>query len=181
LKGKKYLLNIAYVDSNNRIIKEISFNENGDTSSIRVSRYNKWNKVEYFHNEWKGEIVALWDIYGEFDSKGNKVKWVRIEENSGKRDTGEIYHYAYSPTNKLKEYSQYDRTKKFVFRTVYEFNNNDKMIKETYYEDHPQHIAARYYYTYNKKGNLIREVLFDLKKNRHKPDYIYKTKYQYWH
>ncbi len=179
LKGKKYLRNISYLDNNKNVIKEISFEYNGDTSGIRTYRYNKWNKEEYFHVEWKGNISASWDIYSEFDKNGNKIKSLRVMNKSGRQDTSKIYYYKYSNTNQLIEKS-WCSEKGFDYKVVYEYNDQDKLIKEFHYGNNPNEIAIIHNYTYDKKGNEIEEVTFDLRISKNKPDYKYKTKYEYW-
>jgi hypothetical protein len=177
-KGKKYLQNITYLDSNQNVVKEISFENNGDTSGITAHRYNKWNKEDYFYNEWKGTMLASWEYFGEFDKTGNIIKWFRVEDNNGIKDTGEINYYKYSKTDKLIEESCYNK-KEFNYKTVFEYNDQGQLIKEFYYES-PNKIAVIHNYTYDKNGNEIEEVTFDLRKSKNKPDYKYKTKYEYW-
>src|SRR6185503_2135725 len=97
----------------------------------------------------------------------------------GHQDTSEIYYYKYSKTNNLIEESRYIH-KEFNYKVIYEYNDQNQIIKKIYYDNNPDKIAAIDIYAYDKKGNEIEEVSFDLRKSKTKPDYKYKTIYEYW-
>lgn len=176
--AKHYLESIAYLDKKQNIIKEISFECYGDTSSIYIYKYNNKNKEIYFHNDLK-DVGSAYDIYSEYDNKGNNIKWFHVVNNSGMQDTSETYYYKYSNTNKIIEELRYIENE-FDYKIIYEYDKKDNRINETFYDTKLNQIKTITSYKYDIKGNVIEEIKFDLTKSKTIPEYIFNTFYEYW-
>jgi hypothetical protein len=206
LKGKRYLQCISYLGSMKNVVKKIRLNHNGDTCGVEIHRYNKWNEEEYGHVKWKGDCDPFriierynefeeeygdikckknvgfsidFERYNEFDKNGLLTKSYDVTNNLGVADTIEVCFYKYSDRNKLLEECRY-MYGKFSSKVNYEYNNNDRLIKKNYFTRNPEEITGVDYYTYDARGNEVKEVQYDIRKSKRKPESVYKTIFKYW-
>jgi hypothetical protein len=167
----KYLYSIVFLDEKNNKSQKFTFEENGDTT-IEVYKNKEWVIEKYANaNEEKYKT----DVVEQFDLNGNLIKSLRTQANGITED----YYYKYSKTNKRLEEIRFIN-KSFDYKLVNVFNSKGQKVKEYYYEKDPDKFVRIKKYKYNGRGNEIKEVCYDLRKDKPELTYTYITKYEYW-
>ncbi len=126
VNGPRYCSTIELLDSAGRTLEEYSLNEQGDTIGHHSHGYNAAGEENYFR--YGGSSPGwTWEYFALFDSTGHKVRWARVQERDGVRDTTELDTYQYASDGRMTD----------------RFHYTEGQVR---YEEH---------YTYDAKGHLI--------------------------
>lgn len=142
--GNKYHFKKSSIDSNGNIVKEIYFEESGDTSSITLFAFDKnGNEVFSKHDN-------SYEYHNKFDSSGNEIKSKRInfDVRNGTMEIDNIEEWTrkYSNRNKLQE----------EVKTV----NGEIVQKEVYKYDDEQLVNEAYFYHYEDRDEKYFEIQY---------------------
>lgn len=178
-KNKRHLSRIEFLDSANRVVKEVYFSDTGDTSSIHNYKYNSKNQEVFFHYGTPGDEFWTWDIYYEYDQNGNRVKSFRISSSEGAKDTSEIYNYAYNAQN-MRVSDSYYHKKAFKNRTDYFYNKNNQLVTKLFYEGDEAVLDVKTTFEYAKEGYVKKKTQTDYRSDNNGITEVFVTKLQYW-
>ncbi len=170
--GKKYHRSIEVKDKQGNVIKEFGLNNKGDTTSIKISKYDENNNEIYFYyNPSFGE----WEIHFKYNSNGNilsskRVPYKRYGNEIQKSDTTEVSMYKYDENFNLIETLRLNR-KKFIEKNTFKYNVNDQLVeKKSWVENNDNLVLIR---TYKYEENLlVEERKVDLRKKKSEPEII---------
>ncbi len=190
--AKKYLHWERTYDSIGNMLTELSFKENGDTSSYQRYKYDDKNNKIYFYNEWSKE--NHWEYYYEYEKKysfveedldteskpTNLLQSVRVnfDWREKRKRISDITLYNYDDRDRLTEKTKYDKGE-FQDKYVYEYNESGQVTKRTCYVYNLKKIASIETYSYNKEGNVIKETDEDFR-SREKEENEYRYEYDYY-
>lgn len=179
-------------DSIGNILTELSFKENGDTSGYQRYEYDEYNNKIYFYNEWSKE--DNWEYYYEYDRKhsffeeenepeikpSKLLQSVRVDFDSreNRKKVSNITFYKYDNKDRLIEEIEYDRGE-FKNKYKYEYNDKNQVTKRVFYIYDIDKIASIKTYSYNKEGNMIKEINEDFRSNK-KEEIKYRYEYEYY-
>lgn len=191
-KAQKHLNWERTYDSIGNILTELSFKENGDTSAYQRYEYDKYNNNIYFYNEWSKE--DNWEYYYEYDREysffeeenepekkpSNLLQSVRIDFDSreNRKKVSKITFYKYDNKDRLIEEIEYDRGE-FNHKYIYEYNDKNQVTKRFFYIYDLDKIASIESYSYNKEGNVIKEIDEDFRSDK-KEEIKYRYEYEYY-
>ncbi|MES2514685.1 MAG: hypothetical protein V4580_11100 [Bacteroidota bacterium] len=178
-KSKKVISSIDSLDKFGNVVSELTYSETGDTSSYHTYKFNEHNKEILFHFGTKDSESWTWDIYSVYDSNLNRLKSFRISSENGLKDTSEVYNYIYDSTNHLLE-SNYYHHRVFKNKTLYQYDKNHKVKKETFYEGDQTVVDVITEYEYNKYDLLIKKVTYDSRNVKNKGKETCNYTYTYW-
>jgi hypothetical protein len=178
LKGEKHLQQITWYNGKNEMLGEVYFDQKNDTSTLELYEYDSSGETLHFHNEWRGGMKAEWDCYYFYDTNGNQLQMIRVEDKDGIKDTSEISQRKYSATNKLLERTEL-RHGRFEYREVYEYNEKDQLIRQRDYNKEETNLVRTTTYEYDKNGKLVRKMSDDAPYPTH-PAFHYRVKRKYW-
>lgn len=170
--GKRVLVNITFLNENNKNFLRINFNKNGDTLTIENFLLNNWEVIKYFNKEEEDNKTI---VTREYDNNFNIVKECRIQSNGLTED----YYFKFSATNKKIESVRFSN-KTFEDKTVYIYDSMDRLIRKIEYYHTPDKITLITYYKNDQYGNMTKETCFDLTGHKKKLKYVYKTENVYW-
>ena len=174
--GKKRLNSIVIKDKNGNSIKEFGINREGDTTSVKTSRFDENNKETYFYyNPSFGE----WEIHFKHDKNGNRLSSKRVpykrDENAlQKLDTTEVSLYKYDDHSNLLELIRSNKGE-LSEKNSFIYNDNNQLIeKKSYIETENNLVVIE---TYKYKNDVLIEVKrTDLRKKNAEPEI---TTYEY--
>lgn len=179
LKGVKQLTEMDILDSNQNVVTEIYFSDNGDTSSINTRVYNSMNKEILFRYGVKNDGPWSWDIYSNYDSHSNLTSSIRLSPNNGVMDTTEIYTFQYDASNQLTSKYYYYK-KDFKNKTEYTYNKNNQVIEARFYEGDEYTLDVLTTYKYKKNGMLARKTQSDYRGSGKVKKEVFTYKLKYW-
>jgi hypothetical protein len=186
-KSRKNLLWERSYDSLGNLSQEITYSSNGDTSNIQRFDYDQSNNQVYFYYKWSDELIweyfyeyeQVVSIYDENDTvqkrHGKLIQSVKLEfyKPQNKKQVSEVNFYKYDEQNRLIQDLEF-REGKFDSKTVFQYNNDNKIINRTYYIRNETEIALIQIFEYNKEGDIIKETINDYRTGEEK-----RTDYQY--
>lgn len=170
--GKKYHNSIDVKDKKGNVIKAFRLNMEGDTTSIKVSRYDENNNEIYFYYH---PSFGEWEIHFEYDSNGNKlsskrVPYKRYGNELQKLDTTEVTLYKYDDNFNLIEKIRMDRGK-LKEKNSFKYNANNQLVEKKSWIDNYDNLVVIRTYKY-EENLLIEEKKVDLRKEKSKPEII---------
>lgn len=188
---QKYLQWERTYDSIGNMLTELSFKENGDTSGCKRYEYNAYRNIIYFYNEYSKENHS--ECYYEYEKehfffKGvvkakskptNLLQSVRVDYDwrEKRKRISDITFYKYDKNDRLFEETKYDKGE-FQDKYVYEYNESGQVNKLTAYVNNLEKVAMVETYSYNKEGDVIKEIDEDFRSgNKTEIDYRYEYEY----
>lgn len=161
--GNKYHFKTSSLDSDGNIVKEICFEESGDTASITLYGFDENGKKIYSNHD------NSYEYHNEFDSLGNEVRSKRInfDIRNGTKEISyiETWERKFSKRNKLDEVIETENGK-IRSKEFYEYDNRN-LVKETYFSHYDgkdeKYFEIQYFYEDNK---LIRKVEINHRDNK---------------
>jgi hypothetical protein len=191
-KAQKYLHWERTYDSIGNMLTELSFKENGDTSGYKRYEYDENNNNIYFYNEWSKE--NHWEYYYEYEKehafyeeeeetepKPKKLlQSVRVDFDwrENRKRISDITFYNYEKNDRLIEETKY-KEGEFQDKYKYEYNDKGQVTKRTAYVYDLNKIASIKSYTYNKEGNVIKEIDENFRSDK-KEENEYRYEYEYY-
>ena len=153
--GNKYHFKTSSIDSNGNVVREIYFEESGDTASITLYRFDE-NGNEIYSNHDNS-----YEYHNKFDSLGNEVKSKRInfDVRNGTKEISyiETWERKFSEINKLDEVIESEKGK-IRRKEFYEYDDGN-LVNKTYFSHYDgkdeKYFEIQYVYENDK---LIRKV-----------------------
>lgn len=154
--NKKYLIFRRQYDSRNNLIKDILFEENGDTANVTTNEYDYNNNVIHF--TYKGDI-GKWDYYYTYDTNGNQLSSKRVTSAG---DTTEVHLYKYdSLNNEIEDKYLYQGELEYIETRLYE---QTRCVKELFY-DKTNRLISEESFEYDKYGNVAKKISINHEEN----------------
>ena len=191
-QAQKYLSLKRTYDSVGNMLTVLSFKENGDTSEYQRYEYDQNGNNIYLYNEWSKK--NQWECYYEYEKEYSffeeKVKTeskpakllqsVRVDFDwrENRKRISDIIFFKYDKNDRLIEKSKYDEGE-FQYKYVYEYNELGQVIKQRVYVYNTDTIASNETYSYNKEGNVIKEI-YENFRSREKTESEYRYEYEYY-
>ncbi|MFT7036074.1 MAG: hypothetical protein ACJA2S_004601 [Cyclobacteriaceae bacterium] len=189
LATKNLLLERKY-DSLGNMLKEFSFNENGDTTGYELYEYDENNNKIYFYNEWSKN--NHWEYFYEYEKpdsffeesiepdKTNLLQSVRVNYDwkEKRKRISDISLFKYDDNDRLIEKTKYNRGE-FQDKYLYEYNESGQVIKRTAYVYDIEKVASIKTYSYNEQGNVLKEIDTDFRSGE-KTENEYHYEYEYY-
>ena len=176
-ESEEYILESTEFDDNHNIIKEYTYNNEGELEHYYVYNYNgKGHLIEeilYYENDElgerrkfdvdeKGDIIKEYVYYEDetfdtieykYDKDMNLIEKTTINSDGG-IDEKEINEYR---GGKLIMHAQFDSEEKKFSEINYEFNESGKLVEMTEW-DSDTNTKSRLVNTYDENGNLIKKL-----------------------
>lgn len=176
---KRYLQDIEFLDSLNRMEISYSISEEGDTTTITTTYFDKnWKEVR-FRYESQTDSNWIWDIYYDYDEAGNEIRSYRVESEAGIIDTSEVYNYKYDEFGRMIEENYFYRGE-FQNKTMYQYDKKDQLIEELFFEQENEWDVVTDYKYAKKTGWLKKKVVMDLRLPAKERKKVLVYKYQYF-
>jgi len=184
---------LEYVfDSKENVITNIFYKENGDTSSYTIYEYDEdKNKIYSYQSGIDGTWIGETEHYFEYEQKyeywepllkkqRNLLQNVRIDydKREERKRITDITLYKYDTEDRLTEEIEY-RKGVFQIKCIYEYNNQNQVIKRTSYLYNLDKVAIKETYLYNKEGYVIKETNKDFRTGKMTVN-KYRYEYEYY-
>lgn len=165
--GKKYIDREYFLNLKGDTVKEIWFEENGDTTAVDTYKFNDYGKIVY-HIEFSKQEENFYFIY---DSKGNEILSIRV---NGKGDTIEEHQFKYNRINQQIENKYLTNGKIAYIEKKYYLKG--KIIKEKHYHS-TSSLIYETSYVYDNTGHVLKRKIYYIEEN--KVD-VLNWKYEYY-
>lgn len=166
--GKKHIVFERLYDNVGNVLKEILFEDDGDTSQITTNWYDQNGNRVRFH--FKGHL-GEWNYYFTFDANGNELTSKRV---NGRGDTTEVFLHKYDNNNNLIE-NQYLNKGEIQYTMKYFYQNELRIKRETF--NSRNKLVRVQTFEYDEKGNIIKENHHNIE-DKKKVEYVWKYERQ---
>lgn len=181
IEKKEYVELIACYDERDNLVKEERFDPDGETNTLTINQYDTQERL-VATEQFDGEHVLLQKIVNKYDEQG-----LLAEQGNyfGEDSTEYITKYIHDPSGNVVRTEMYDQGKLDYIEKQMEYNGklltheieNDEYgnkMYEHHYEYNGKGLLAKhirdeiqnhdrrtYEYTYDDKGNRIKELVYD--------------------
>lgn len=168
-EGHKY--DGEYTPEKLKVSIEIEYDTDGRVKSRTYYNYNEANlsdiSDEIYITRRRVENGVV--IYEEFDSNNEIVGYDKFDREGHLLESlslnGQKFFYSYDENGNEIEHYSLDEDGKLLYRTRYEYDSNDRMIRSFYEND--ELCSCQHYYSRDVKGNIVMTTLNDV------DDYVY--------
>lgn len=178
LSGPRYRSGTELLDTAGRTLEDYRFNDQGDTIGHNSYGYDAAGEEIYFRYSG-GSPDWTWEYFAVLDSVGRKVRWARVQEHDGARDTTELEVYRYDADGRMTDHLRYSEGQ-LRYEEHYTYDANGHMI-ETRAMNSPE--PDRVWLTKYKRqcnGLVVRERHYEVVRGRSRMDHDYRMSYTYW-